>query len=219
MGLVASAMAFSWSKWNSDVESSTVVLLAAESLNDEALLEVKRVLVRWNIHGICSDRRWWQLHKQSKEKVWKDIFSEWINKWLCLPVSQLSYKLEIVQLWNLLNECFQIPLPPPISISDYICSEKFSAYFHGKIWLYSHAVFSVYSQDKKKSMSSKFQEDWSVYMATKRRFMKLKMNEFDEEFNEEMAEDIKVDRTWKTSNFGLKCFLILCNHIFQHLKY
>ncbi|XP_025088707.1 axonemal 84 kDa protein-like isoform X3 [Pomacea canaliculata] len=75
MGLVASAMAFSWSKWNSDVESSTVVLLAAESLNDEALLE----------------------------------------------------------------------------------------------------------------------EDWSVYMATKRRFMKLKMNEFDEEFNEEMAEDIKID--------------------------
>lgn len=84
-----------------------------------------------------------------------------------------------------------------------------------------HMQFSVFipRTKKKKSMSSKFQEDWSVYMATKRRFMKLKMNEFDEEFNEEMAEDIKVDRTWKTSNFGLKCFLILCNHIFQHLKY
>lgn len=72
MGLVASAVAFSWSKWNSEVAGESVVVQAAEALQDEPLLE----------------------------------------------------------------------------------------------------------------------EDWSLYMANKRRFMKLKMTEFDEEFSEDMAEDI-----------------------------
>ena len=40
MGLVASAMAFSWSKWNSEVESASVVVQGAEALQDEPLLEV-----------------------------------------------------------------------------------------------------------------------------------------------------------------------------------
>ena len=40
MGLVASAMAFSWSKWNSEVETDSVVVQGAEALQDEPLLEV-----------------------------------------------------------------------------------------------------------------------------------------------------------------------------------
>ena len=36
------------------------------------------------------------------------------------------------------------------------------------------------------------QEDWSLFMANKRRFIKLKMTEFDEEFSDEMAEGIVV---------------------------
>lgn len=36
------------------------------------------------------------------------------------------------------------------------------------------------------------QEDWSLFMANKRRFTRLKMTEFDEEFSDEMAEDILV---------------------------
>ncbi|KAL8618991.1 hypothetical protein ACOMHN_018373 [Nucella lapillus] len=39
MGLVASVMAFSWSKWNSEVASDTIVLQGAEALSDEPLLE------------------------------------------------------------------------------------------------------------------------------------------------------------------------------------
>merc|ERR1712154_493476 len=77
MGLVASAVAFSWSKWNSEVDENSVVMLAAEALTDEPLLE----------------------------------------------------------------------------------------------------------------------EDWSLFMATKRRFMKLKMTEFDETFSEEMAQDIEFKPT------------------------
>ena len=40
IGLVASAMAFSWSKWNGEVDSASVVLQGAEALQDEPLLEV-----------------------------------------------------------------------------------------------------------------------------------------------------------------------------------
>ena len=40
MGLVASAMAFSWSKWNGEVDSASLVLQGAEALQDEPLLEV-----------------------------------------------------------------------------------------------------------------------------------------------------------------------------------
>lgn len=39
MGLVASAMAFSWSKWNSEVDSGSVVMQGTEALQDEPLLE------------------------------------------------------------------------------------------------------------------------------------------------------------------------------------
>jgi len=72
IGLVASSMAFSWSKWNSEVDDTKVIVQAAEALTDEPLLE----------------------------------------------------------------------------------------------------------------------EDWSVYMATKRRFVKLRMTEFEEEFSEEMVGDL-----------------------------
>lgn len=36
------------------------------------------------------------------------------------------------------------------------------------------------------------QEDWGIYMATKKRTMKLKCTEFDEEFSEEYAEGTTV---------------------------
>ena len=36
------------------------------------------------------------------------------------------------------------------------------------------------------------QEDWSVFLATKRRVMKLKMTEFDEEFNSASTGDNAV---------------------------
>jgi len=39
MGLVASAMAFSWSKWNSEVDENSIVIQATEALQDEPLLE------------------------------------------------------------------------------------------------------------------------------------------------------------------------------------
>ena len=36
------------------------------------------------------------------------------------------------------------------------------------------------------------QEDWGIYLATKKRTMKLKCTEFDEEFSEEYAEGTTV---------------------------
>ncbi|XP_076471595.1 dynein axonemal intermediate chain 7-like isoform X4 [Babylonia areolata] len=39
MGLVASAMAFSWSKWNGEVDSASIIMQGAEALQDEPLLE------------------------------------------------------------------------------------------------------------------------------------------------------------------------------------
>lgn len=39
MGLVSSVMAFSWSKWNSEVESAIIIMQGAEALQDEPLLE------------------------------------------------------------------------------------------------------------------------------------------------------------------------------------
>ena len=44
IGLVASAMAFSWSKWNGEVDSASVVLQGAEAMQDEPLLEVGLLL-------------------------------------------------------------------------------------------------------------------------------------------------------------------------------
>merc|ERR1719342_199400 len=35
------------------------------------------------------------------------------------------------------------------------------------------------------------EEDWSLFMVNKRRFIKLKMTEFDETFSDEMAQDIQ----------------------------
>lgn len=41
MALLSSAMAFSWSKWNSEMETSDKVLFqGSEALEDEPLLEV-----------------------------------------------------------------------------------------------------------------------------------------------------------------------------------
>ena len=41
MALTASAMAYSWSKWNGETERDQIVFQAAESLEDEPLLEVR----------------------------------------------------------------------------------------------------------------------------------------------------------------------------------
>ena len=40
MALTASAMAYSWSKWNNEREREEVIFQAAEALEDEPLLEV-----------------------------------------------------------------------------------------------------------------------------------------------------------------------------------
>ena len=40
MGLVASSMAFSWSRWNSEVSEDTIIMQGTEALCDEPLLEV-----------------------------------------------------------------------------------------------------------------------------------------------------------------------------------
>jgi hypothetical protein len=41
MGMVASSMAFCWSKWNSEVAPHTIIMQGCETLNDEPLLEVR----------------------------------------------------------------------------------------------------------------------------------------------------------------------------------
>lgn len=42
MGLTASAMAYSWSKWNAEKESDKIIVQAAPQLNDEPLTEVNQ---------------------------------------------------------------------------------------------------------------------------------------------------------------------------------
>lgn len=46
------------------------------------------------------------------------------------------------------------------------------------------------------------QEDWGIYLATKKRTMKLKCTEFDEEFSEDYAEGTTV-RLWNGN--WIKC--------------
>lgn len=41
MGLVSSAIAFSWSKWNAAVEAENICVQCTEALRDEPLLEVR----------------------------------------------------------------------------------------------------------------------------------------------------------------------------------
>jgi len=41
MGLTASAMAYSWSKWNGEKESDKLIIQAAPHIKDEPLIEVK----------------------------------------------------------------------------------------------------------------------------------------------------------------------------------
>lgn len=49
MALLSSAIAFSWSKWNSEMETSDKVLFqGSEALEDEPLLEVRPARSQYN---------------------------------------------------------------------------------------------------------------------------------------------------------------------------
>lgn len=48
IGLVASCMAFSWSKWNSEVDANTIIVQGCEALKDEPMLEEEWQIFMFN---------------------------------------------------------------------------------------------------------------------------------------------------------------------------